>query len=232
MKRALRRRKTLLQPVAVQVNIARFIQPLFQLEIDVAVIEAAELAIAGPLQTGGFQCQNTDCLAKFTDRGRITDEKVKGKGVISVLFLCTGNICRSPTAEGVFRHLVRDAGLEKEFTIASAGTEAYHVGDPPDARAVRTAEKYGVSIGAQRAQQLAARHYRDFDYIFAMDGGHYAILEKRAPEEATAKREMFLASGDVPDPWYGGEADFEHVYALVKQRCVELLNRIRKEHGL
>ncbi len=152
--------------------------------------------------------------------------------MISVLFVCTGNICRSPTAEGVFRHLVEDAGLEDEFKIASSGTESYHVGDPPDARSMRMAAKYGVSLQGQRARHLSVRDYTEFDYIFAMDGGHFSILNTRAPKNAHAKIAMFLESGDVPDPWYGAEADFEHVYALVRKRCEELLKTIRKDHNL
>ena len=152
--------------------------------------------------------------------------------MISVLFVCTGNICRSPTAEGVFRQLVEDAGLEDEFTIASAGTESYHIGDPPDARAVRMASKYGVSLAGQKARHLSAKDYAAFDYIFAMDNGHFTIINTRAPRNAHAKIAMFLESGEVPDPWYGGEADFEHVYKLVRDRCESLLEQIRKDHKL
>ncbi len=152
--------------------------------------------------------------------------------MISVLFVCTGNICRSPTAEGVFRHLVEDAGLEDEFKIASSGTESYHVGDPPDARSLRMAAKYGVSLQGQKARHLSAGDYAEFDYIFAMDSGHFSILHARAPKNARAKIAMFLESGDVPDPWYGAEPDFEHVYALVRKRCEELLMTIRKAHKI
>jgi protein-tyrosine phosphatase len=184
------------------------------------------------LQTGGVQCQNNILSRNYVTAPRITDAAVKGKSVISVLFVCTGNICRSPTAEGVFRHLVEDAGLEDEFRIASSGTESYHVGDPPDARSIRTAAKYGVSLQGQSARHLAAGDYSEFDYIFAMDSGHFSILNTRAPKNARAKIAMFLESGDVPDPWYGAEPDFEHVYALVRERCEELLNVLRKDHRL
>ncbi len=152
--------------------------------------------------------------------------------MISVLFVCTGNICRSPTAEGVFRHLAEDAGLEDEFRIASAGTESYHVGDPPDARSARMAAKYGVSLAGQKARHLSVKDYAEFDYIFAMDNGHFSIINTRAPKNPRAKIAMFLESGDVPDPWYGAEPDFEHVYALVHKRCEELLTTIRKDHNL
>lgn len=152
--------------------------------------------------------------------------------MISVLFVCTGNICRSPTAEGVFRHLAEDAGLEDEFRIASSGTESYHVGDPPDARSTRMAAKYGVSLQGQKARHLSAKDYAEFDYIFAMDSGHFSIINTRAPKNARAKIAMFLESGDVPDPWYGTERDFEHVYALVRKRCEELFRIIRKDHNL
>lgn len=158
--------------------------------------------------------------------------------MISVLFVCTGNICRSPTAEGVFRHIVKEAGLEKEFRIESAGTEAYHEGSPPDARAVKTAERNGVSLEGQTARPLDRDDYQSFDYIYAMDGGHFYELHQRAPKERRAKIDMFLSEAaqvntkEVPDPWYGDDSDFDHVYRLVDTGARALLKKIREEHKL
>lgn len=162
----------------------------------------------------------------------------KTSPVIRVLFVCTGNICRSPTAEGVFRHLVEQEGLGDRFVIGSAGTDAYHEGDAPDRRAVRIAKTRGVDIGHQRARSLTAKDYADYDYIFAMDGGHLHELQSRAPRGHSARIGMFLGApgphgrDEVPDPWYGQEKDFEEVYDLVLGGAKELLQKIRAEHGL
>jgi protein-tyrosine phosphatase len=152
---------------------------------------------------------------------------------LRILFVCTGNICRSPTAEGVFRHLVGAAGLESAFHIESAGTEDYHAGETPDARSVKKALEKGVDLSRQRARQVREADFSDFDYIYAMDSGHHRILAKRAPKAATAKLVMFRADGeDVPDPWYGTEADFENVYALVHDNAGALLKKLREDHKL
>ena len=158
--------------------------------------------------------------------------------MISILFVCTGNICRSPTAEGVFRHLVAEAGLESRFRIESAGTEGYHAGSPPDHRAVKIAGKKGVSLAGQVARPLERDDYQSFDYIYAMDGEHFYELHQRAPKERRAKIDMFLSlvpqlnTKEVPDPWYGSESDFEHVYRLVDAGARAILDTIRKENGL
>lgn len=160
----------------------------------------------------------------------------QGVFVIKVLFVCTGNICRSPTAEGVFRHLVAEQGLDNRFCVDSAGIDSYHEGEKPDARAIRTAKKRGVEIGSQRARRLSEQDYFEFDYILAMDGGHYYEIQVRAPERRKARIEMFLRSAsevkdtEVPDPWYGNEKDFEDVYALIEKGARALLERLREEN--
>ncbi len=162
----------------------------------------------------------------------------KADALISVLFVCTGNICRSPTAEGVFRHLVAEAGLESHFRIESAGIEAYHEGSPPDHRAVKVAGQRGVSLEGQVARPIDRDDYQSFDYIYAMDGGHFYELHHRAPKERRAKIDMFLScvpqlnTKEVPDPWYGTETDFEHVFRLVDTGARAILEKIRKENGL
>ena len=152
--------------------------------------------------------------------------------VIKVLFVCTGNICRSPTAEGVFRHLARQAGLERSFHIDSAGTDSYHIGEKPDARAIKVAGRNGVALDGQRARSVEDRDFAEFDYIFAMDGGHFSELGTRAPEKTKARIRMFLENGDVPDPWSGTDADFERIFCLVQEGAVALLKKIREERGL
>jgi protein-tyrosine phosphatase len=158
-----------------------------------------------------------------------------GSTVIKLLFVCTGNICRSPTAEGVFRHLAGERGLSARFQADSAGTESYHAGEPPDARAISVAAKRGVRIEDQRARRLAPEDYLTFDYIFAMDFGHFDKIKSRAPGNHKAKIEMFLRGSnakniEVPDPWYGGEKDFENVYTLIEEGVCALLDRLERDH--
>lgn len=152
--------------------------------------------------------------------------------MIKVLFVCTGNICRSPTAEGVFRHLAGKAGIAGNFRIDSAGVSSSHTGEPPDARAIRTAKKYGVSLAGQTARNMTPADFSSFDYIYAMDGSHMRIMQGRQPCGSAGSLRMFLEKGDVPDPWYGDEEDFEHAYALINDGCTRILAQIRKDHGL
>jgi protein-tyrosine phosphatase len=158
-------------------------------------------------------------------------------GVLKLLFVCTGNICRSPTAEGVFRHLAADAGLAHKFRIDSAGTDSYHIGEAPDHRAVKIAARHGVSLQGQRARALTDADFNTFDYLYAMDGGHLFDMQGRAPEGHTGKISLFLAAAghaaqDVPDPWYGTEADFEDVFHLVQDASARLFGHLRGMHGL
>jgi len=152
--------------------------------------------------------------------------------MIRVLFVCTGNICRSPTAEGVFRHLVETAGLAAAFEIDSAGTDAYHAGDPPDARAIKTARDNGVEIADQRARQVTVADFDNYEYIFAMDRGHLTALQSLAPAGSLAHITLFMAAAedaapDVPDPWYGGEDAFRQVYAMIEKGARAILDNIR-----
>ena len=153
-----------------------------------------------------------------------------------VLFVCMGNICRSPTAEGVFRRLVRDEGLENEIEIDSAGTGGWHVGEPPDARATDAAHRRGIEL-AGAARQFAPADFDRFDLILAMDEENRRDLLRVAPgDEARAKVRLFRefdpasnGSGDldVPDPYFGGEQGFEHVLDLVDAAARGLLDEIR-----
>jgi protein-tyrosine phosphatase len=150
--------------------------------------------------------------------------------------VCLGNICRSPTAEGVMRALVREAGLEESIELDSAGTGGWHVGSPPDERATETARARGIDlVGA--ARQMRREDFDDFDLILAMDGSNLAELRRLAPDERAASRVRMLrefdpaSAGledmDVPDPYYGGPRGFEDVLDLVNAACVGLLDEIR-----
>ncbi len=155
--------------------------------------------------------------------------------MISILVVCTGNICRSPTGEGVLRHLARERGLAGRIVIASAGTHDYHVGDAPDARTVKHAKKRGYDLSAQRAQQVSADHFHQFDYILAMDRTHLRILRGLAPGGAKARLGLFLEASarwkgeDVPDPYYGGVEGFEQVLDMVEEAAARWLDRMEAE---
>jgi protein-tyrosine phosphatase len=152
----------------------------------------------------------------------------------SVLFVCLGNICRSPTAEGVFRHLAREAGLEDRVHIDSAGTGGYHVGAPPDARAVAAAQARGYDLGPIRARKIAPEDFEQFNLILAMDEDNLVHLRGIAPETSRARLGLLLdyAPGrrerEVPDPYYGGRNGFEQVLDLVNEACAGLLEELRR----
>jgi len=154
---------------------------------------------------------------------------------LSVLVVCTGNICRSPTGEGVLRHLVRGRGLEEAIRIASAGTHDYHVGECPDARSIKHARKRGYDLSAQRAMQVSAAHFQEFDYILAMDRTHLRLLRGMAPPGARARLGMFLEASsrwkgeDVPDPYYGDAEGFERVLDMVEEAAERWLDRFEAE---
>jgi protein-tyrosine phosphatase len=150
--------------------------------------------------------------------------------VTRILFVCLGNICRSPTAEGVMRRLVREHGLEDEIEIDSAGTGGWHVGSPPDARATESARRRGTEL-AGSARRFDPQHDFDrFDLIFAMDAENRRDLLAMAPDEdARAKVRMFRPGDlDVPDPYYGGDDGFEEVLDLVEEAATELLADLRR----
>src|SRR5215510_10365288 len=148
------------------------------------------------------------------------------KAAPRILFVCTGNICRSPTAEGVLRHLARDAGVEVH--VESAGTGDWHVGDPPDERAQHHAKGRGYDLSAQRARQVSAEDFDAFDLIVAMDRGHLGILQQDCPRQHRAKLRLLVPGRDVPDPYYGGPEGFERVLDMVEEACRGLLQELSK----
>jgi protein-tyrosine phosphatase len=154
-------------------------------------------------------------------------KKKQGSGanpVASVLFICTGNICRSPTAEAVLRSFCLQAGVE--LRIESAGLGDWHVGSAPDERAQHHARRRGYDLSAQRARQVSSRDFEDFDLILAMDRGHLRALHRMAPTQLRAKVRLFVQDRDVPDPYYGSADDFERVLDMVEERCRALLREL------
>jgi protein-tyrosine phosphatase len=141
-----------------------------------------------------------------------------------ILFVCMGNICRSPTAEGVMRHLLAERGLAGEIDAESAGTGGWHAGNPPDARATATARARGITLDGA-ARQVTRSDFEDFDLLVAMDRDNLADLRAIAPPGTEHKLRMLIADGrDVPDPYYGGPRGFEQVLDLVQTACEQLLD--------
>lgn len=153
---------------------------------------------------------------------------------VKVLFVCMGNICRSPTAEGVFTKLVQEHKLEKHFKIDSAGTHAYHVGNAPDSRAQSVARERGIDLSHLRARQVVFGDFEDFDYVLAMDDDNYSILIESCPEQHRSKVKYFLDYAphlnerEVPDPYYGGSYGFERVLDMVEQASAGFLQALQE----
>lgn len=147
-----------------------------------------------------------------------------------------GNICRSPTAEGVFRHAVAEHNLQDSIMTDSAGTHAYHVGEPPDRRAQSTAKNRGVDVSDIRARRVTSKDFEKFDYVLAMDRDNYAILEGLCPEGLDDRLSLFLdyapdlTATEVPDPYYGGIKGFDVVFDMVEQASIGLLQDIKSKH--
>jgi len=155
--------------------------------------------------------------------------------MVKILFVCMGNICRSPTAEGVFRHKVVDAGLEDRIHIDSAGTIAYHIGHPPDPRAQKAALKRGIDLSTQRARKVTSADFEEFDFVIAMDSDNHYELEAICPAEHENRLHMFLKFAhnsretDVPDPYYGGGNGFETVLDLIDDASEGLLEHLTRK---
>ncbi|MHB8472585.1 MAG: low molecular weight protein-tyrosine-phosphatase [Gammaproteobacteria bacterium] len=162
---------------------------------------------------------------------------MKDQNIISVIFVCMGNICRSPTAEGVFRKQLADHGLQQQVEVDSAGTHAYHIGEPPDERAARAAAQRGVDIRQQRARLVTADDFNRFDYVLAMDTENLSALRALCPPGREDRLRLFLSFApqlkvtEVPDPYYGGPTGFDRVLDLVEAAGQGLLEDIQRRRA-
>jgi protein-tyrosine phosphatase len=173
-----------------------------------------------PSELGALRCETFACIWNIT--------------LTNVLFVCTGNICRSPTAEGVFRTTVERAGMQSSIIIDSAGTHDYHLGSPPDPRAVYAAALRGYDIAGLRARRVSRQDFAQFDWVLAMDRANLRVLEKLKPASYHGNLALFLdlapgmAGREVPDPYCGGAEDFTRVIDLVEIASEALLERVSK----
>lgn len=157
--------------------------------------------------------------------------------MLNVLFVCLGNICRSPLGEGIFKYLIEEEGLNDVIKVDSCGTSAYHIGELADKRMREVAFSHGVRL-TSRARQLKKEDELEYDYIIAMDESNYQNILKKF--EIPICNSLYLMrefdennqSINVPDPYYGGIAGFEEVYQIVYRSSVKLLNKIKQDHGL
>lgn len=165
---------------------------------------------------------------------------MKHERPVRVLFVCLGNICRSPLAEGIFRRMVVDAGLGDRVDVDSAGTGNWHIGEPPHPESTAVAARRGLRLEGQ-ARQVAPEDLSDFDYVIAMDASNLADLREMAQKGAAARarihrlREFDPTPGadlDVPDPYGGGPGGFERVHDVVERACSGLLDHLRQNHPL
>ncbi len=160
------------------------------------------------------------------------------KSEVRVLFVCLGNICRSPTAEGVFRKVVDDAGMATCIVVDSAGTHAYHTGEAPDRRAQLAAEKRGFDLSKIMARRVVVEDFSQFDLVLAMDQDNLRLLREQCPEEYADRVRLFLEFAadhdelEVPDPYYGGSLGFERVLDLIERASSGLLKhcQLRLDH--
>ncbi len=155
---------------------------------------------------------------------------------VKVLFVCMGNICRSPTAEAVFRARVEEAGLGEHILIDSSGTHDYHIGAVPDARTQQAASKRGYDMSALRGRQVEVADFSRFDYVLAMDSANLGNLHQICPPAQRDRVGLFLqyanhhTQREVPDPYYGGADGFERVLDMVEDAAEGLLQHIQKKH--
>lgn len=152
-----------------------------------------------------------------------------------VLFVCTGNICRSPTAEGVARHFIATGGLAGRIEVDSAGTHGYHVGEAPDPRSQKAAARRGYDLSALRARKLVPTDYQDFDLLLAMDRGHLERMQRDCPPVYRPKLALFMSFAEdaefdeVPDPYYGGPGGFDAVLDMCERAVEGLLTQLARQ---
>ncbi len=156
--------------------------------------------------------------------------------MIKVLFVCTGNICRSPTAEGVLRQKLIEAGLDRRVSVDSAGMIDYHAGNPPDRRAMQHAARRGYDLEDLRARQLRREDFESFDLLLGMDRGHFQQLARLCPPPLADRVKLFLEYAavaglptEVPDPYYGGAADYDYALDLIEPGVEELIAALERD---
>ena len=177
-------------------------------------------------------------LSRGAPQDELKQKVMSGQKRVKVLFVCMGNICRSPTAQGVFAKLVEEAGLVEVIEIDSAGTHAYHVGEPPDRRAQETARRRGIDLSGQRARRVTPADLEHYDYVLAMDQDNYHALSDICPAGRGLERRLTLLMDyapqarmrEVPDPYYGASGGFEAVFDMVEEAAAGLLEDIRRRH--
>ena len=153
--------------------------------------------------------------------------------MLRVLFVCMGNICRSPSAEGVFNKIITDQLLQDKFSIDSAGTHAYHIGEAPDLRSQKAAKEREVDLSKIRARKVIIGDFEDFDYLLAMDEDNHSIMLQACPEEHQHKIKLFLEyaphlnTREVPDPYYGGAYGFERVLDLIEEASTGFIEELK-----
>ncbi|MGK0442611.1 MAG: protein-tyrosine phosphatase [Pseudohongiellaceae bacterium] len=158
--------------------------------------------------------------------------------MIKVLLVCLGNICRSPTAQGVLEQLIKERILDGRIFVDSAGTAAWHQGKQPDQRSILAAQKRGIDLSHLKARAVTAEDFKTFDYILAMDAENLHTLKAMTPSDFKGELLLFLpfdallTHAEVPDPYYGGEQGFEHVLDLVTSASNAFLDHILKQHTL
>lgn len=158
--------------------------------------------------------------------------------MVRVLFVCLGNICRSPTAEGVFRALVNREGLDDKIFIDSAGTHAYHIGEGPDPRSQAAAAQRGIDLSSLRGRRATAADMKEFDYVLAMDEENYSNLMGMTTSQTEQRVTLLMnyaperPEDEVPDPYFGGEGGFDRVLDMIEDASRGLLAEIRRQHNL
>ena len=160
-----------------------------------------------------------------------------GKEKTSILFVCMGNICRSPTAEGIFRHMLAEKNISDNFELDSAGTHAYHIGAAPDLRAQATAAARGIDLSDLKGRKVELSDFDEFDFVLAMDKDNYSILKEMCPPDKCQKLNLFLDFAkdldieEVPDPYYGGTGGFEKVFDMLEQASFGLIEHIKNKNA-
>lgn len=165
----------------------------------------------------------------------MTNRTITSESPYKICFVCLGNICRSPTAEGIFQHLVNTRNLEQYFYIDSAGTSAYHIGEPANSNSRKTARKHGIELKS-RARRFEPADLKEFDLILAMDDENYQNLiqmDTSGNDSGKIKKlrdfDPDPEDGNIPDPYYGGTDGFENVYRIVFRSCESLLSSLRNQ---